>query len=161
MNWLDIVLIVALALSLLSGLWTGLIRMLFSIIGVIVGLLLVGAYGDALADKCTFIGDPNGAHIFAFIVILLGTIIVASIIGSLIWMALKNTPFGIIDKIGGAILGLFWGAIFIGAILVMYLKYVGHPDIITSSPIAAFLVDKFGIVLGLLPSQFDSIKSYF
>ncbi len=161
MNWLDIVLIVALALSLLMGMWTGLIRMLFSLIGMIVGLLLAGAYGDALADKCTFFGDPNTAHIFAFIVIFLGTIIVASIIGSLIRMALKNTPFGIIDKIGGAILGLLSGAIFIGAILAMYLKYVGPSEPIISSPVAAFLVDKFGIVLGLLPAQFDTIKSYF
>jgi membrane protein required for colicin V production len=142
------------------GLWAGLIRQLFSLIGMIVGLLLAGAYGDALAEKCTFF-DPNTAHIFAFVVIFLGAIIVASIIGSIIRMALKNTPFGIIDKIGGAVLGLLSGAIFIGAILAMYLKYVGQPDVITSSPVAAFLVDKFGIVLGLLPAQFDSIRSYF
>jgi membrane protein required for colicin V production len=160
MNWLDIVLIVALALSLLSGLWSGLIRVLFSLIGVIVGIMLAGAYADGLASKLTFL-DANGAYLMAFLIILLGTMIVATILGALIRMLLKNTPLGIVDKIGGAILGLLSGAIFIGAILAIYLKYVGHPDIITSSPIAAFLVDKFGIVLGLLPSQFDAIRSYF
>ena len=160
MNWLDIILIVALALSVLSGLFSGLIRVLFSLIGVIVGLLLAGVYTDSLADKLTFM-DSNGAHILAFLIIFLGTIIVATIIGALISMLFKNTPLGVLDKIGGAILGLLVGAIFIGAILAIYLKYVGQPTIITSSPISAFLVDKFGIVLGLLPSQFDTIKNYF
>jgi membrane protein required for colicin V production len=160
MNWLDFVLIVALIFSLLMGLLSGLIRVIFMLVGVIVGMLLAGAYTDSLADKLTFM-DAGGAHLMAFLIIFLGTIIVASIIGSIIRMALKNTPFGIADKIGGAVLGLISGAIFIGGILAIYLKYVGPADVIVTSPVAGFLTDKFGIVLGLLPAQFDSIKSYF
>jgi membrane protein required for colicin V production len=160
MNWLDIVLIVALVLSLLIGIWYGLIRMLFTLAGVIIGLLLAGVYADSLADKLTFM-DTSGAHMLAFLIILMGTIIVASILGVLVKMLFKNTPLGIADKIGGAILGLLVGAIFIGGILAIYLKYVGPEQIIVTSPTAGFVVDKFGIVLGLLPSQFDTIKSYF
>ena len=160
MNWLDIVLIVSMVIMILMGLWTGLIRILFSLAGVIVGILLAGAYADSLADKLTFM-DASGAHMMAFLIILLGTIIVATILGVLVRMLLKNTPLGVVDKIGGAVLGLLSGAIFIGAILAIYLKYIGPSEPITSSPVAAFLVDKFGVVLGLLPSQFDTIRSYF
>lgn len=160
MNWLDLVLIVFLVLSLLLGLWYGLIRILFTLVGVIVGVLLAGAYADSLADKFTFM-DASGAHMLAFLIIFLGTIIVATILGVLIHMLLKKTPLGIVDKIGGAVLGLLVGAIFMGAIMAIYLKDVGTAQIIVTSPTAGFLVDKFGIVLGLLPSQFDTIKSYF
>jgi len=161
MNWLDIVLIVALGLSILMGLWTGLVRMIFMLIGVIVGMVLAGAYTDGLADKCTFFNNVTTAHIFAFIVIFLGTIIVASIIGMLIRNMLKNVGLGLIDRVGGAVLGVVVSAIFFGGILAMYLQYVGPTNIITTSPVAGFLVDKFGIVLGLLPSQFDNIQYYF
>lgn len=160
MNWLDLVLIVFLVLSLLIGLWYGLIRMAFMLVGVIVGMLLAGTYADSLADKFTFM-DAGGAHTLAFFIIFLGTIIVATVIGALIKMMLKNTPLGIADKIGGAVLGLLVGAIVIGGILAIYLKYYGPAQIIVTSPTAGFLVDKFGVVLGLLPDQFDIIKGYF
>jgi len=79
----------------------------------------------------------------------------------LVKLIIKSPVLGVIDKVGGAILGLLLGAIFMGAIMAIELKYFGPNDLITSSPIASFLVDKFGVVLGLLPSEFDSIRAYF
>jgi len=51
--------------------------------------------------------------------------------------------------------------IFAGAILTMYLKYFGYNSAVTDSWIAGFLLDKFPIAMGFLPSEFDSVKSYF
>jgi membrane protein required for colicin V production len=160
MNWLDIVIIVALILTIVMGLWSGLIMVLFLLAGTIVGILLAGAYADALGSKLTFL-DAGGAHMLGFLIILVGAIIVATILGSLLKMIVKSAVLGVVDKVGGAILGLLVGAIFIGAILTICLKYLGPSDAITSSSLAGFLVDKFGVVLGLLPAQFDSVRSYF
>jgi membrane protein required for colicin V production len=161
MNWLDIVIIVGLILSVLMGFWSGLIRVLFLLAGVIVGILLAGAYSDSLADKLTFFNNPTAQHVTAFVIILLGTIIVFMILEFIVKRFIKFAKLGLLDKVGGSILGLLVGAIFIGAILAISLKYVGPTEIITTSPLASFLVDKFGIVLGLLPDQFDTIRSYF
>lgn len=162
MNWLDIVLIVGLVASVLMGFFSGLIRIIFMLAGVILGVYLAGLWADGLAGKMTFISDPNIAHVTAFTIILMATIIVAMILEFiLIRLILKSKTLGVIDKVGGSILGLLVGAIFMGAIMAIELHYFGPNDLITSSPLATFLVDKFGVVLGLLPSEFDSIRAYF
>jgi membrane protein required for colicin V production len=162
MNWLDIVLIVGLVASVLMGFFSGLIRILFMLAGVILGIFFAGLWADGLASKLTFISDPGTAHVTAFVIILLATIIVFMILEFIIVrLILKSPILGVIDKIGGSILGLLVGAIFMGAIMAIELHYFGPNTLITSSPLATFLVDKFGIVLGLLPSEFDSIRAYF
>jgi membrane protein required for colicin V production len=162
MNWLDIVLIVGLLVSALMGFFSGLIRILFILAGVILGIYFAGLWADGLASKLTFMSDPGSAHVLAFVIILLCTIIVFMILEFvLIRLVIKSKTLGVIDKVGGSIIGLLVGAIFMGAIMAIQLHYFGPNDLITSSPIASFLVDKFGIVLGLLPSEFDSIRSLF
>ena len=52
------------------------------------------------------------------------------------------------------------GAIFISAILATIVKFFGE-GLVTESALAGFLLDKFPIILGLLPSQFDSIRDFF
>ena len=53
------------------------------------------------------------------------------------------------------------GMIVCGALLTVWLRWWGPTDIITESGIAAFLVDQFPVVLGLLPSDFDSVREFF
>ena len=47
MNWLDIVIIVTMGIAALMGYRTGVIKGFLSIIGIIVGVVLAGQFGDA------------------------------------------------------------------------------------------------------------------
>jgi membrane protein required for colicin V production len=161
MNWLDIVIIVGLVISLLIGLKMGLIHVLFLLVGVIVGVILAGQYSGSLAAKLTIIPDAGIAGIVAFIIIMVATLLVAMLLAFIIRKIFKAALLGWLDRVGGAVLGVLMGAIFIGAILAMWLRFVGNVDAITGSALAKFLVDKFGIVLGLLPSEFDGVRSFF
>ena len=162
MNWLDIVIIVGLILFLIMGLRAGLIKVLFLLAGVIIGVVLAGRYSDSLAMKMTFISDYSIAGIVAFIIILLATIIVALILAFIVQKIVHWVLLGWLDNLGGAIIGLLLGAIVIGAILAMWLKYgEAGIDVITGSVLAQFLLDKFGIVLGLLPAEFGVIHYFF
>jgi membrane protein required for colicin V production len=161
MNWLDIVIIVSLIIAGFMGYQAGLIKMLFVLAGVIIGVVLAGQYGDSLASKLSFISDPNIAGIVAFLIILLATIIVAFILALIVERLAHWALLGWLDHVGGIIFGLLICAIFIGGVLAMYLHYQGSSDTVTSSPISGFLINKFWVVLGLLPSQFAHIKTYF
>jgi membrane protein required for colicin V production len=161
MNWLDIVIIVVLILSIFMGYRTGLIRGAFLIAGIIIGVVLAGQYSDDLGAKLTFISDPNIAGILAFIIILIATLLVALLIAYIIQRIAHWTLLNWIDAWGGALLGLVLGAFFIGAILAMWLKFQGNNDVITSSALGRFLVDKFTVILGLLPSEFQGIRDFF
>ncbi|OGO19686.1 MAG: hypothetical protein A2Z15_00120 [Chloroflexi bacterium RBG_16_50_11] len=160
MNWLDILIIIGLIISLVSGIQQGLIKVLFTLAGAIIGVILAGRYSDALAEKLSFISDPGIAGIVAFIIIIVATLIVASILGIIVKKIVSAVLLGWLDKLGGAVLGVVLGAITIGALLAMYQRYQ-PTDVIIDSALATFLLDKFWVVLGLLPDEFDSIRQYF
>jgi membrane protein required for colicin V production len=73
----------------------------------------------------------------------------------------SNLMFGWLNRLLGGIFGVFEGALFLGAILAITVKYVGNHDAITGSAIAQFLLNGFPAVLSLLPGEFDSIRGFF
>jgi len=91
---------------------------------------------------------------------LIAVILVATIVAVSVSTAIRAMKLGWIDGVGGAIFGFLAGAIFISAILALIVKYFGE-GLVTGSLLAGILVDKFSIVLGLLPSQFDAIRHFF
>ena len=151
MNWLDIVIIILLVGSVIMGLRAGFIKVLFVLAGVIIGVVLAGQYSGSLAAKLSFISDIGIAGIIAFLIILIGTLIVALVLAFIVERLAHWVLLGWLDNLGGAVLGLLLGAIFIGAVLAMWLVWEGSTDAISGSVLARFLIDKFGIVLGLLP----------
>lgn len=160
MNWLDIVIIVYLVISVISGLVQGLIKTLLSIIGVIVGILLASHFYTQLGGILTFISNRDAANVAGFIIILLVVMAVFSIIAWILRSFIKAIMLGLADKLGGGVLGFFLGALSISAILAIIVKY-NQSGIITGSKLAALFLDKFPMVLGLLPSGFDSIRNFF
>jgi membrane protein required for colicin V production len=160
MNWVDIVIIIYLGISVLTGLMEGLIRTVLSVLGVIVGIILASHFYKQLGNILTFISNKNWANITAFIIILVAVMIVAAIIGLILRSVIKAIMLGWVDKVGGAVVGLFLGALSIGALLAIIMKY--HPmDVITNSAFAGFFLNKFPVVLKLLPGEFNSIKNFF
>jgi len=161
MNWLDIVLLIVLVISFIGGIRSGLIKVLFTLVGGILGVVLAGQFSDRLGSKLTFISNASTANIVAYVFILMVVLIIFAILAFVIKKIASAVLLGWVDKLGGGILGLVLGAIFLGAVLTMYLKYQGSNSAIEGSAISKFLVDKFPVVLGLLPSKFNSVKDFF
>ncbi len=161
MNWLDIVIIVLIVVPVFFGLKSGIIKMLFTLAGVIVGVVLAGRFSDSLAGILSFISDPGIAKVVAFAIILIAVMIIAVVLAKLIKWALSAVMLGWINHLGGAILGLFLGFVFCGAVLTMWIKFLGISDVFNQSLLAGFLLNGFPIVLGFLPSEFDSVRSFF
>ena len=161
MNWLDILVAVLIIISILGGLKAGIIKVLFTIAGLIIGVVLAGNYAGGLGERLTFISDPRTANIVAFIVILLVVMIIAALLAFIIKKIASAVLLGWVNHLGGALLGLILGMIFCGALLTMWVKYLGMNDVIADSWLADFLIDKFPLVLGLLPDEFNSVKNYF
>ena len=160
MNWLDIVIAVALIIPIFTGLRQGLIKAALSLAGLIVGVVLASNYYQELGGVLTFISDENIANIVAFIIILVVVMIIAFVLAAVLKYTAKAVLLGWVDRLGGAIFGLFMGAIFMGALLSILVKFLGE-GLLTESVLAGFLLDKFPIILGLLPSEFDMIRDFF
>lgn len=161
MNWLDIVILVIVAIAIFLGLRIGIIKAALSLAGVMVGIILAGRFYVPLAEKLTFIPPANVAEIVAFAIILIGVMVIAMVLATFLRWAVSAMMLGWVNHLGGAILGLVLGALFCSALLAIWVKFFGPTGVINESTLTRILLDRFPAVLALLPSEFDAIRSFF
>ncbi len=161
MSWLDIVILILIVIPILIGLKIGIIKAVLSLAGAIVGVILAGRYYVSFAESLAFISEPSLAKITAFAIILIGVMVIAAVLASLIKKVVSVVLLGWVNRLGGAIFGFVLGAIFCGALLAMWVKFLGIGDAVSGSALANLLLDSFPIVLAFLPAEFDSIRSFF
>ena len=153
MNWLDIVLLVALVAVAFTGLKQGLIKAVLSLAGLIIGVILASNLYTTLGNLLGFIPNEKAAGIVAYILILIVVMIIASILARLLKTIISIAMLGWVNHLGGAVFGLLLGAIFWGAILAIWVRFFGT-GLVTESFIAGVLLNKFPLVLALLPSLY-------
>ena len=161
MNWLDIVIIVIILLFGMAGLWRGAIRAAFSIAGLIGGIALAGRHYQALASVLL----PSGTiwpGIAAYIIILVITLLVASVVGWLVARLIHVTMLGWVDRVIGFVFGVGVGGMLCAAVLAIVSKYFpGMNEIISHSAMARLLIEQIPLLLALLPDEFDYFSGFF
>ena len=161
MNWLDIVIIVVAVLLGIAGLRQGIIKTVFGIAGLIGGIVLAGRYYGGLAALLSPAG-ATWANIAAYAIILLATLIVASVIGWFVAKLVHLTILGWLDRLVGCVLGVIIGSLLCAAVIAIVGKYYpGTEAVISQSVIAKFLMERFPLLLALLPEEFDFIRDFF
>ena len=161
MSWVDIVIIAVLIISTILGLRTGIIKAVLSLAGLIIGVILAGRYYVPLSEQLAFIPQAGVAKIVAFVIILIGVMVIAGVLASLLKWAASIVMLGWVNRLGGATFGLVLGAIFCGALLATWVKFLGIAGVIVESALTRTLLDYFPVVLALLPGEFDAIRSFF
>jgi len=161
MNWLDIVIIVAVVVPTIIGLRTGIIKAALSMAGMVLGVILAGRYYVLLSAQLTFLPSDGIAKIVAFVIILAGVVIVAIILSHLLERAVSMMLLGWVNRLGGAAFGLMLGAVLCSVLLATWIKFLGPASAIVESNLAMLLLDRFPLVLALLPGEFDAIRSFF
>jgi len=161
MTWLDLVIVIAIAISTFLGLRTGIIKAVLSLAGLIVGVILAGRYYVPFSEQLSFVPQESVAKILAFIIILAVVMIIARVLASVLGKLTSLVLLGWVNRLGGAVLGFVVGALFCSALLAIWVKFVGIVDPIAESGLATVLVDRLPMVLALLPDDFDAVRSFF
>jgi len=143
------------------GLWRGAIKTVFGIAGLVGGIALAGHYYQPLASVLF----PSGASwslIAAYAIILVATLVVASIIGWFVARLAHIVLLGWVDRLIGFILGAIIGSMLCAAVLAIVGKYLpGAGEIISHSVMARLLMEQVPLLLALLPEKFDFIRGLF
>ena len=161
MNWLDATIIVSSIIFGVLGLWKGAIKAAFGIAGLIGGIALAGHYYGRFATILSSEGAA-WAGITAYAIILIATLVIASLVGWFVAKLVHITMLGWVDRLVGFILGAGVGTMLCAAILAIVSKYFPSAEtIITQSAVAKFLMDQFPLLLALLPKEFDFIRDFF
>ena len=161
MNWLDIIILVVIAINIILGLRIGIIKGVLSLAGLIIGIILAGRFYLPLSERLTFIPQAGVAEIVAFAIILIVVIAVAGILAGVLKRAVSAGMLGWVNHLGGAVFGCVMGALFCAVLLAMWVKFLGFADVISESAIAVILLDRLPAVLALLPADFNTVRSFF
>ncbi len=161
MNWLDIAILVVIAVFAYLGLRVGIIKAVLSLAGLIVGVLLAGRFYVPFSEQLSFISQASVAKIVAFAIILVGVMIIASVLAMLLKWVASVAMLAWVNRLGGAVFGLVLGAIFCSALLAIWVKFLGAATAIGESNLAILLLDRLPVVLVLLPDEFDAVRSFF
>ena len=160
MNWLDIVIIIVIAIPAILGLKTGIIKASFSLAGLILGVILAGHYYVPFSEQLSAL-SPAIARIVAFAIILVGVWVIAILLSGLVERAVAMMLLGWVNRLVGAVFGFVVGAILCSALLAIWVKFLGIQSFIVDSALATILLDRFPMVLALLPDEFNAVRSFF
>ena len=112
MNTLDFLIIFGLILSVLYSTFRGLVREIFSLLSVIIGLLVSVRTYHLVAEPIEGLIHNSGAsRIVGFIICLIIVSVAISLLGALIRKLITSTHMGRLDRFLGALFGLVKGLI--------------------------------------------------
>lgn len=107
---LDWAMLAVLAISVLVGLWRGLVYELLSLAGWLVAWFVAQRWGAGLTESLP-LGMPGSASRagVSFAVVFIATLIVWSLLAKLVRMLISATPLQLFDRVLGAGFGLLRG----------------------------------------------------
>ena len=100
----DIIVLAVIGILTIIGLWKGVVKQFFGLLGVVAGYLLAMRFYQPCSKFLTSI-YPGTAKVISFIAIFLASILVAHLIGWGVGRLLAISKLGFINRIGGGLLG--------------------------------------------------------
>lgn len=158
MTWVDMVIIVILAATMIKGFVKGLVREVCELFGIVLAIFVAYTNYQHWGDELVFrFGLPEAvAYPVAFAVIALGISVAAGLLGMFLGKLLKFTPVGVVDHLAGIGVGFAKGFIFV-CILTVLLTAVPLDTVsvaVSRSPLAQQ-------VLGIVPRLYSELEEVF
>jgi len=129
MNWIDLVLGILMVVAIIITSRRGLFSGIMTLIGLYAGVVLGIHYMDFVTHRLLshFKGSPVIIALFSFAMTFLLVYLAAKILGSMFYKFASLHSLGNLDKVGGGIMGVFVGWIFLGIVLFV-LVFLPLPD---------------------------------
>lgn len=147
MNLFDIIVVVILCYCLIRGIFRGLIKELFSLIGVLGGFYAAYTYYMVIAKPLSrWISNVGYLNILSFFIIFCFVFIIISILGIITHYILNIAFLGWVDRICGAGFGTVKGILIVSVLLITLTAFLpkGAPIIKDSllSPHVTLVAEK-------------------
>lgn len=119
MDWVDIVLIGVLATGGLMGMWIGMIRASFCVIGIVAGFAVVTQFrGDAESWLAAYLANDGLVSMLSYVVVIFATVAVTWIIARITRKLVYGMFMGWADRLGGMAAGLAVGAVLVAGVIL-------------------------------------------
>jgi membrane protein required for colicin V production len=152
MSLFDCFLIAILAYSTIMAFVRGIILELFSLGGLIAGILLASWNYEHVATILErFITTPATAEIVAFLLIIIGVMVLSTLLGKALNRTAHAIGLGFFDRLLGALFGFARGCLFGVAILMAIAAFLPHSAWIANSRLSSYFLDGAHAVSFVVP----------
>lgn len=160
-NWLDAVLLGIVAVSVVAAMWEGLIREIFSLGSLVVGVTLAALeYPRVAVWLHGRTSSPEAAKCLAFLGLFLGTLIAGAVISFVLRKTLQKAGLAWFDRLLGAIFGLVRGFVIASVLLLAMVAFSIQTAAVQESTLAPYVITGARVIGALMPqdlrSQFQS-----
>ena len=124
MAGVDWAIVIVLALSTLGGLSQGFFRVVFSLGGLVLGLVLAAwNYGRAAASLMPLVHNRTAADAIGFLLIALVVMVVAGVIGVVLAKTVRRMGLGCLDRLAGAAVGFVQGVVLVTLVILVAVAF--------------------------------------
>jgi membrane protein required for colicin V production len=129
MTWVDLAIVILMALSVLEGLSEGFFRSIFSLGGLLLGLVLAAwNYDRAAAILMPLVRIERVANAIGFLLIALLVMAAAGIVGTFLAKTMHQLGLGCLDKLAGAAFGFVKGALLVMLCILVAVAFFPRAD---------------------------------
>jgi membrane protein required for colicin V production len=141
MNLFDWFLIATLAYSTIVAFFRGIIREIFSLGGLIAGILIASWNYNRLAMYLQrLIATPSVAEMVSFLLLVIGVMVLSALLGRALNRTAHAIGLGFFDRILGAVFGFARGCLFGVAILMAIAAFYPHSTWIKNSQLSSYFL---------------------
>ncbi len=158
-SFFDIIIAIIFAYFSLSGLMRGFCKEAFSLIGLIGGLWLAYTYHPLLSQHLTLIDGEVWRTIAAYIIIFMGTNILAGLCAVILQSILTLAMLPWADKLAGFMLGLVKAIVLCSILTLIIQRFFGNANFLQDSFLLPYLTNFIENIRAYIPHEFFSINS--
>lgn len=153
MNWLDVILIVILIVTSFLGIIKGLVKQLFGLLAVIIGLILaLGFYSQVSWLYRRLVSNEVLSHFLGFITIFLAVLCIGWLSSRTLSKLIKG-PLKLLNKVLGGGLGLLKGILVCGVVVFALLVFPISKKALKESQLSPVCLQMTRAIIGLIPRE--------
>jgi membrane protein required for colicin V production len=151
-NWLDILLLVILAVTVIIGAVKGFVRQIIGLLAVIFGLILAIKYYSHGKDVFTFLRNEVLAQLLGFFLIFMIVLAIGWAINILMAKTIKG-PFKTMNRIMGAGFGLLKGILVCVVVVFGFFVFPVNTQILEESVLAPYCIEIADSAYDIIPQD--------
>jgi membrane protein required for colicin V production len=155
-NWIDLVLLLVIASSVLAGLSAGFARVGVGFAAMIVGMFCgFWFYGIVAAYVLDYVSSPAIANLIGFFTILAAILILGAIVGLILAKFFKWVGLSWLDRLLGGVFGIARGFLIAAAMVTVLLAFAPSPPprSVVDSKFLPYVIDVSDVLAALTPRE--------
>jgi membrane protein required for colicin V production len=154
MTLVDWIIVAIIAGSVLAGIAQGFLRSVFSLGGLLLGLVVAAwNYGEVGAVIKAIVHNSQVANAVAFLLIAVLVAAVAAIVGVFLSKTFHKLGLGCIDRLAGGVFGFFQGAVFVTVCILVTVAFFPETEWLTQAKLPRYFFGACHLSTHVTPSM--------